>query len=572
MTSDASKRGTEELRAFRRQSRYLYWIVALFSLFATFLTLTGPIYMMQVYDRVLGSGSQETLVALSLLAVFLYIVLGLLDGARARISSRIAARFQTAAEARVFDAALRQRHPTTAAGLNDLDAVCRAMSAQVIGAIFDLPWTPIFFAVILIFHPLLGMLSLAGATALIVITCANQFLSARDQTHATASALHSNMVLSQVQAEAETVQALSMQRASFLKWKQLRLMALRHQLRVTDVGSGLAALTRTLRLMLQSAMLGLGAWLVLSQEMTAGGILAASVLLGRALTPIETLLVQWPVVQNAHHSWKHLSALLGQVPQAVPRLLLPRPRARLSVNGVTVFPPGERRAVLRNLNFTLAPGQALGVIGPSGSGKSTLARLLTGIWPMAAGTVRLDGAALDQYGPDVLGLHIGYLPQKVQLFDGSIAQNIARLQEGVDQKNVITAARSADAHDMILALPKGYDTLIMDGDARLSGGQIQRIGLARALYHDPVVVILDEPNSNLDSAGSAALNHAIRHLKARGNLVLIMAHRPAAIQEYDLLLTLDGGAQVAFGPKEEVMGRMVRNADAIRPTPTASVA
>jgi PrtD family type I secretion system ABC transporter len=567
MAADTNQNGAEELRAFRRQSRALYWIVALFSLFATLLTLTGPIYMLQVYDRVLGSGSQETLVALSLLVVFLYCVLGLLDGARARISSRIAARFQTAAEARVFDATLRQRHPAAATGLNDLDAICRGLSAQIIGAIFDLPWTPIFFAVIFVFHPLLGLLSVAGAIALIVITCANQVFSRRDQTHATAVVIQSKIMLSQLQADAETVQALSMQQASFSKWKRMRMMALTHQLRVADVGSGLAALTRMLRLMLQSSMLGLGAWLVLSQQMTAGGILAASVLLGRALTPIETLLTHWPVVQNAHQSWKQLASLLSRVPKAVPRIPLPKPDARLSLTGVTVFPPGERRAVLRGLNFTLEPGQALGIIGPSGSGKSTLAKLLTGTWPVAAGTVRLGGAALHQYDPDMLGQHIGYLPQRLQLFDGSIAQNIARLQEVVDHEKVIAAARSADAHDMILALPKGYDTLVVDGDARLSGGQIQRIGLARALYHNPAVVILDEPNSNLDSNGSVALNHAIRDLKSRGKLVLIMAHRPAAIQECDLLLMLDDGAQAAFGPKEEVMGRMVKNANSIRAIP-----
>lgn len=573
MASGAIKGGVTELRAWRRQSRFLYWIVALFSFFVSLLTLAGPIYMLQVYDRVLSSRSQETLVALSLLVLFLYLIMGLLDGVRARITTRIAERFQLAAQARVFAATIRQsrQNPSAVSGVSHLDAICRGLGSPIMNAVFDLPWTPIFFLVIFVFHPLLGMLAVAGAATLIMLTLANQVLSAHNQADANSNTLAASSALSQWQAEAETVQALSLHEAAFAKWKRMRAIALAYHLRAADVGSCLSASTRTLRYILQSAMLGFGAWLVMAEQMTAGGMIAGSILLGRALTPIETLMTQWPLVQHALRGWRDLSQLLAQTPREAARITLPTPTAELEVKGVTVLSPGDRQAVLRGLEFTLAPGQAVGVIGPSGSGKSSLARLLTGFWPAATGTVRLGGAALDQYASDMLGQHVGYLPQRLQLFEGSIADNIACLEEDFDEQKVITAAKDAGAHEMILELPEGYDTVITGGEARLSGGQMQRLGLARALYRDPVLVILDEPNSNLDGAGSAALNHAIRALKSRRKAVLIMAHRPAAIQECDFLLMLDAGKQVAFGPTQEVMQRMVKNADAIQVSSGRSV-
>ncbi|APE42149.1 protease/lipase ABC transporter permease/ATP-binding protein [Sulfitobacter alexandrii] len=571
MRDEVTRRGLAELRAVRRRSRGLYWTVALFSLFANLLMLTGPMYMLQVYDRVLGSGSEETLIALSILVVFLYGVMGVLDHTRGRIMARVAARFQDALDRRVFDAVVRKSaiapDARTSANLSDLEAVQRLLSSPVLMAFFDMPWTPIFFAAIFVFHPLLGWLAICGAGVLIVITVANQFLSRNAQSRAGVAGQTAGSIADQIRTEAEMVQAMGMRDAAFDRWQKARGEALESQIRAADVGGTFSSMTKTLRLFLQSAMLGLGAYLVLQGEMTAGAMIAGSILLGRALAPVEMALNQWPIVQRGREGWQNLATLLGAVAPEPPRTALPTPAAKLVAKNLTVVPPGERQASLKSINFNVEPGQAVGVIGPSGAGKTTLARTLTGVWPPAGGYVRLDGAALDHYGTETLGRHIGYLPQRVQLFDGTIAENIARLSPQPDDAKVVAAAKKAAAHEMILELPKGYDTMVSAGQVRLSGGQMQRIGLARALYDEPVILVLDEPNSNLDNIGSQALNHAIRSMKADGRSVLIMAHRPAAIQECDTLLVLDGGMRMAFGPKDEVLAGMVKNARAIQSAP-----
>lgn len=314
-------------------------------------------------------------------------------------------------------------------------------------------------------------------------------------------------------------------------------------------------------------MLGMGAYLVLRNELTPGAMIAGSILLGRALAPVEMALNQWPLVQRGTTGWSNLAELLGVVAPEGPRTQLPKPKARLVAKNLTVVPPGEKQASLKSISFNVEPGQAVGVIGPSGAGKSSLARALTGVWRPAGGSIRLDGAALEHYGSETLGRHVGYLPQRVSLFDGTIAQNISRLAGAPDDQKVVAAAKMAAAHEMILELPDGYDTMISSGQVRLSGGQMQRIGLARALYDDPVILVLDEPNSNLDNIGSQALNQAIRSMKAAGRSVLIMAHRPAAIQECDTLLVLDGGMRMAFGAKDEVLKGMVANHQEIQKSP-----
>lgn len=574
MKTEVVKRGAAELRRVRNRSRGLYWAVALFSLFANLLMLTGPLYMLQVYDRVLGSGSEETLIALSVLVVFLYAVMGVLDYTRGRIMARVGARFQFDLDRRVFDAVVRKSAVApdlrTNAGLADLEAVQRLMTSPVLMAAFDAPWTPIFFAAIFLFHPMLGWLAVGGALVLVAITVANQLLSRESQAQAGVAGQAAGAMSDQIRVEAEMVQAMGMRDAAFTRWQQTRGRALAQQLRATDVGGTFSAMTKTLRLFLQSAMLGLGAWLVLKNQMTPGAMIAGSILLGRALAPVELALNQWPVVQRGRLGWANLAELLGAVSEESARTTLPRPKARLTAKGLTVVAPGEKQAALKSLSFQVEPGQAVGVIGPSGAGKSTLARTLTGVWAPAGGAVRLDGAALEHYGTETLGRHIGYLPQRVQLFDGTIAENIARLSPNPDDAKVVKAARMAAAHEMILELPDGYDTQIRAGQVRLSGGQMQRIGLARALYDDPVIVVLDEPNSNLDNIGSQALNHAIRQMKASGRSVLIMAHRPAAIQECDTLLVLDGGMRMAFGPKDEVLAGMVKNHREIQQAPAHS--
>jgi len=569
--TDPKDRGRAELCAVRAASRLLYWIVGIFSLFANLLMLTGPLYMLQVYDRVLGSRSEETLVALSLLVVFLYGVMGILDYTRGRIMARVGARFQADLDCRVFDSVLRKSAVApdvrTQSGLADLEAVQRLLTSPVLMAFFDMPWTPIFISAIFIFHPMLGWMAVAGGAILILIALANQMLSHAPQVRAGRAGQAATAISDQLRTEAEMVQAMGMRGAAFDRWQQARTSALDEQIHATDVGGGFASLTKTLRLFLQSAMLGLGAYLVLQGEMTPGAMIAGSILLGRALAPIELMLTQWPVVQRAAKGWDALSELLGAVPVEQARTPLPKPAARLVSKSLTVFAPGQKTAALRSLNFDLPPGHAMGVIGPSGAGKSTLARCLTGVWHPAGGSIRLDSAAINQYAADVLGQHIGYLPQRVQLFDGTIGENIARLALHPDASKVVAAAQKADAHKMILALPDGYDTRIDAGQHRLSGGQMQRIGLARALYGDPVLLVLDEPNSNLDNDGTQALNQAIRGAKAEGRSVIIMAHRPAAIQECDLLLVLDGGRCTAFGPRDEVMKSMIKNHHGIQRAP-----
>lgn len=571
MQTDVINRGRDELRQVRKRSRSLYWTVGLFSAFANLLMLTGPLYMLQVYDRVLGSGSQETLVALSLLVVFAYSVMGVLDYTRGRIVARVGARFQDDLDRRVFDAVVRKSavvpDAKTNGNLADLEAVQRMITSPVLMAAFDLPWTPIFFAGIFVFHVYLGYLALIGGAVLVVIAIANQYLSRGAQGRAAVAGQQATSMADQIRTEAEMVQAMGMREAAFTRWQKARSVALEGQVRATDVGGTFTSMTKTIRLFLQSAMLGMGAYLVLQNELTPGAMIAGSILLGRALAPVEMGLNQWPVVQRGMTGWANIAELLGVVQPEAQRTELPKPRAILVAKNLTVVPPGEKQASLKSISFKVEPGQAVGIIGPSGAGKSTLARTLTGVWRPAGGSVRLDGAALEHYGTEVLGRHIGYLPQRVSLFDGTIAQNIARLADAPDDAKVVAAAKMAAAHEMILELPNGYDTVIQAGQVRLSGGQMQRIGLARALYDAPVILVLDEPNSNLDNVGSEALNRAIRGMKETGRSVLIMAHRPAAIQECDMLMVLDGGMRMAFGPKDEVLKGMVKNHKEIQQSP-----
>jgi PrtD family type I secretion system ABC transporter len=555
--------GRDELRAARRQSRPYYWFVGIFSLFVNLLMLTGPLYMLQVYDRVLGSRSEATLIALSVLVLFLYGMMGLLDYVRGRVMGRVAARFQASLDLRVFDAVLRRaavRNDELAqTGLRDLESVQRFMSSPVLMALFDIPWTPFFIIAIMIFHPWMGYLAIVGGAVLICVTLLNQLMSKTPTMKSNMAVMQAERTADQIRQEAEMVQALGMREDAFKRWMGARSQALTGQITSADVSGTFTTMTKTFRLLLQSAMLGLGAYLVLQGELTPGAMIAGSILMGRALAPIELLIGQWVLVQRARKGWENLSQMLSEVPPAGERTALPKPQAKLDVQQLTVVAPGEQQAALRLVSFNVGPGQACGVIGPSGAGKSTLARALTGVWPAAGGKIRLDGASLDQYGAETLGKHIGYLPQRVTLFDGTIAENIARLSMQPDAEKVVEAAMKADAHEMILKLPQGYDTRVTAAGGRLSGGQMQRIGLARAMYGDPVLLVLDEPNSNLDNEGSEAVNKAIKTFKQEGKAVLIMAHRPAAIRECELLLMLENGGRAAFGPKDEVLQAMVKN-------------
>lgn len=556
--------GQTELTEVRSQSTGLMVMVFIFSMVVNALMLTGPIYMLQVYDRVLGSRSEETLLALSVLVTFLFLMMGIMDHIRGRVMTRVGARFQSSLDGRVFQAHLRRAAATPGGAgqrnpLRDLEAVQRLLSSPVFLALFDIPWTPLFLIAIFIFHPWLGILACGGGFVLIIIAAVNQWTTSGPMAAANQATARAELTAQQLMSEAELVQSLGMRGAAFQRWMGARGKSLTQSVAFSDRSGFFTVTTKTLRLFLQSAMLGLGAYLVLQNELTAGAMIAGSILMGRALAPIEMVIGQWQLVQGARKGRLAVLELLETVPPEAPRTPLPRPQALLSAENVTIVPPGAQQASLRAVSFVLKPGQAMGVIGPSGAGKTSLAKAICGVWPPAGGKMRLDNATLDQYDPDVLGSYIGYLPQTVTLFDGTIGENIARLAAEPDPAKIVEAAKKAAAHEMILEQPAGYDTPVSAIGGRLSGGQIQRVGLARAMYGDPVVLVLDEPNSNLDNEGTIALNRAIKGMKEEGKSIIIIAHRPAAIQECEMLLMLEQGIRTAFGPREEVLQKMVKN-------------
>jgi ATP-binding cassette subfamily C protein len=564
LSAAPKKNGVEEMRAALAESRTAFIAIGIFSFFVNLLVLTGSLYSLQVYDRVLTSRSEPTLVVLTILLVMLYTIMGILDHSRARLAARIGARFQANLERRVFRIVtdrtmLAAQGINTSTAMRDLDAVQRALSSPAAFAVFDIPWTPVFVFIIFIFHTYMGILGVAGGVILVSLTWLNQNGTKGDQEKAMTAARLSEEMTSTLQREADTVRALGMRASTAARWEGLREDALYATIHYSDNNGFYSITSKTFRIFLQSAILGMGAWLAIQGHITSGAMLASSIIIGRALSPIETMIAQWSLIQRAWKGARDLSDVLSKVPPEVPRTMLPRPRAILDVQNISVVPPGERVPTLRNLSFELKPGQALGVIGQSGSGKSTLARVLTGVWPIQAGRVRLDGASIEQYGVDDLANYVGYLPQEVALFEGTIAENIARLALEPDSEKVVAAAQKAAAHDLVLRLGNGYDTKLPAQGQRLSGGQKQRIGLARALYGDPVLLVLDEPNANLDAEGSMALNIAIRNAKKDGRSVVIMAHRPAAIEECDLILILEGGNRVAFGPRDEVLKQHLRN-------------
>jgi len=559
--SRSKRTGSDHLTGFCRQNGWLIGTIAVFSMVVNALMLTGPVFMLQVYDRVLGSGSEETLVSLMLIVAFLFGVLGLLDFARSRIGLRYGARLQVALERSVFRASLADARATGThpQALGDLAQIQRFITTPVFMALFDLPWTLFFIGAIFLFHSWLGWLALAGLAVLVAVTLLNRAASLNAIARSGVASGAAERIAFEMQAQSDLIQSLGMQGAAFARWQRQRHMALSEAIRSADLVGGFSAVTRTLRLFLQSAILGLGAYLVLQGQLTAGAMIAASILLGRALAPVEMVIGQWSMIAEAGQSWRRLERLLQKQPAEPVRIALPQPAARLNVNQVSIIPPGGTAPTLRGVCLQVQPGQAVGVIGASGSGKSTLARALTSIWSASTGQIRLDGATLDQYPPEDLGRYIGYLPQSVSLFEGTVSENIARLDAEADDLAIVKAARAAAAHDMILTLPDGYNTRVSGCSAGLSGGQIQRIGLARALYGDPVLLVLDEPNASLDSDGSLALNKAVNEVKARGGAALIMAHRPSAIKGCDKLLVLSDGAPVMFGPTQEVLRKTLTN-------------
>lgn len=558
-----------ELTLSRARAGTLFRATLFLSVFANLLMLTGPLFMLQVYDRVLASRSEETLVALFLLVACLYAFYWLIEYARGRVMARVAARFHVAHSLRVFlatiqSAAVRHGRELGNRALHNLGAIRSLLASPTMLTLFDLPWTPVFLAAIFIFHPMLGWLALAGGGLLVCVTVLNQIITRKRASEAQGSAIHAQRLARSAEDKAELLWAQGMMEAMSRRWFALEANALEGTTSASDWTGTFTSFSKAFRLFLQSAILALGAWLVLQAEITAGAMIAASILLGRALAPVEQGLAQWPTVQNARRGWRELQAFLQDTPEPKTRTELPRPVGRLEIKNLTVVTAPAAPPILNALSLSVRPGEAIGVIGRSGSGKSTLARCCVGLVAPASGDIRLGGATLSQYGPEALGQHVGYLPQDIVLFEGTVAENISQLSSEPDATRVISSAKKARVHEIILTLPEGYDTHIGPGDTRLSGGQMQRIALARALYNDPVLLVLDEPNSALDAEGSEALNAVVSAIKEQGGAVLIMTHRPTAIAACDRLLVLEQGRVAAIGPRDEVIRSMMRNAEDVQ--------
>ena len=539
--------GSKEIRGALAESRRLFASIGVFSAFVNLLMLTGPLFMLQVYDRVLTSRSEATLVALVAMVAFLFLMMGLLDHARARVLARAGARFQARMEGRVLGAILTRagRSPAArsapATGLRDLEAMQRFASGPASSAFFDAPWTPVFLFALFTFHWMLGMLAMGSGALLLALALVNQARTSRLQAEAGDASAQAAHFVEQVRAGGETVRGLGMRSTALARSQALRDRSLAKAVAASDRGGAFAVSSRTLRLFLQSMMLGLGAWLAIRGQVTPGIMIAASILLGRALAPIDQAVGQWPVLQQALRARRSLADLLSATPEEPARIALPVPEARLQAENVVVRAPGAEVAAVHGVSLRLEPGSAVGIAGPSATGKSTLAKALAGVWPPLAGKVTLGGAAFDQYGEEALARHIGWLPQEVVLFEGSVAENIARLEPEPDAGAVIEAAQRAGAHEMILSLSGGYDFQVAAGGAALSGGQRQRIALARAFYGEPTVVVLDEPEAHLDRAGVQALYRAVAALKARGGSAVIVAHRPDAFAQCEVVYLMEGG-------------------------------
>ncbi|KEP69456.1 peptide ABC transporter ATPase [Thioclava dalianensis] len=535
--------------------------VGLFSAVINLLMLTGPLFMLQVYDRVLASRSTSSLLVLFAITVFLFAIMGLLDHLRGRVLARVGAQLQSRLDDAAIAATLRDAErpamrdrPSLA--LADLRALQELFASAAPGALFDLPWTPLFIGILFLFHPLMGSFALGGAVLIFALAALNQRVSRTGLHKAARISAQADHMGEAARRDIETIRALGMRQVQSDRWRALRDRALSARMQASDRSGAIAAATRASRILLQSAILALGAWLVLRDQLTAGAMIAGSVLLGRAFAPVEQTLAHWPQIQRALQARASLNALLSAHLPDVP-MPLPRPQPpHLTVEGLAVIPPGSEAPSLRNISLRASAGDAVAVIGPSASGKSSLARALTGLWPPIRGAIRLNGADLAQYDPDRLGGFLGYLPQKVVLLPGTVAENIARFAPDAKPQAIIDAARAACVHDLILALPQGYDTVLHDDGAALSGGQRQRIGLARAFFGEPEMLILDEPNAHLDDQGVHALNLAIAQARASGKLVFVMSHRPSALAQCNLVLLLDGGVARDFGPRDTVLARL----------------
>jgi PrtD family type I secretion system ABC transporter len=537
--------------------------IGIISAMSSILMLTGSLFMLEVYDRVLPSRSVPTLVGLATLAVGLYAAQGILDLIRARVLVRIGGSLDEAMSARIYNAILKLPlligyQNDGLQPLRDLDSIRSFLSSPGPVALYDLPWVPIFLVICYLFHPWIGLTALGGAILLTTLALFTEILTRRPSAEATLLASTRNGLAEVSRQNVEALVAMGMVGRITKLWSEANQKYMASHHRVNDVGGGFGAVAKVLRMMLQSAVLAVGAYLVIYEQATAGIIIAGAILSARALAPVDLAISNWKRFVAARQSWGRLSKLLALLPVQDSPMQLLDPAKTLSVENVSVSPPRQQKLVVQDVSFTIRAGSGLGIIGPSASGKSSLVRTLVGVWRPVRGKICLDGAALGQWDPEVLGGHIGYLPQDVQLLAGTVAENIARFEPDADPKAIIAAAQAAGVHESIINLSEGYDTRIGGQDLMLSDGQRQWIALARALYREPFLVVLDEPNSNLDAAGEDAVVRAIQGVRNRGGVVIVVAHRPSVLAGVDYLLVMDHGRAQAFGPKDQVTATMMR--------------
>jgi len=545
--------------------------IGLMSGMINILMLTGAIFMLEIYDRVLPSRSVPTLVGLVILAAGLFAAQGLLDMIRGRMLVRIGSRLDETLSGRIYEAIVRLplkvgHRNDGLQPMRDLDNVRSFLSGLGPTALFDLPWLPVYLIICFLFHPYIGLAALFGAIVLAVLTIMTEVKTREPTLEATKFAVARSTLAEASRRNAEVLTAMGMTSRIAAQWGEANSKYMASQRVASDVAGGFGSMSKVLRMMLQSGVLAVGAYLVIYQQASAGIIIAGSILSARALAPVDLAIANWRSFVAARQGWQRLTELLRLLPLQMAPMALQPPGKSLTVENVAAVPPGSDKVIVQDVSLVLQSGNGLGIIGPSGSGKSSLARMLVGVWRPARGRIRLDGAALDQWSSESLGKHLGYLPQDVELLAGTVAQNIARFTAELDSKTVITAAQAAGVHDLIVGLPEGYDTQVGESGTALSAGQAQRVALARALYGDPFLVVLDEPNSNLDAEGDEALSRAIMGVRARGGIVVVVAHRPTAIANVDLLLMMHQGRAQAFGPKDEVLARVLqRDGPAPRP-------
>lgn len=547
----------EILVSFKRAFR----TVGVFSAVINLLMLMPALYMLQLYDSVLTSRNEMTLLMLTVIMLGAYIFMGALEYVRSFVLIRIGAQFDMKLNRRVYTAAfeqnLRQASGNAGQALQDLTNLRQFLTGNALFAFFDAPWFPIYLLVIFLFNVWLGVFALFGTSLLILLAFLNERLSQKPLAEANSLAVASSNLANNNLRNAEVIEAMGMLPNLQARWYELHRRFLNLQAQASEKSGTITAISKAVSVALQSIMLGLGALLVLEDSISPGMMIAGSILLGKAIGPVQLLISVWRQFGQTRSAYERLSKLLEENPPRQAGMTLPKPEGRISVENVVAAPPGSKFAVIKGLSFAIAPGEVLGIIGPSGSGKSTLARLLVGVWPAASGKVRLDGADVYQWNKDELGAYIGYLPQDIELFAGTISENIARFGE-VDADQVILAAKRAGVHEMILTMPKGYDTMLGDGGGGLSGGQKQRIGLARALYGDPSLIVLDEPNSNLDDVGEQALLAGILDLRKRGKTIVVITHRTRILSATTKLLLLHDGMAKLFGPTDQVMAALAQ--------------